>query len=73
MINELIEKIAPYLDQYKIKFTEGNEMIAINNSFYFDLRNYESLNETDSHIDIIAKGYKIVLFKNVDLFYSVTY
>ena len=73
MINELIEKLAPYLDQYKLKFIDNNSMLSINGTSYFDLKNYESLEQDDTTIKIKAKGYNITLFKNVDCIYSVTY
>jgi hypothetical protein len=73
MINELIEKIAPYKEKYNLKISKDKDFLVINGDHYYALETLKSIEEDEITIIIKAKGYSIYLFKRVDAMHTIIY
>ena len=72
-IAELKELLIPYQEKYNFKFSDDNDFIKFNNSFYFFLSKIRSIDNDDVAIIIKAEGYSIYLYKRMNLIHTTIY
>jgi len=72
-IAELKELLTPYQEKCNFKFSDDNDFLKFNNTFYFFLNKIRSIDSDDITITIRAEGYVIYLYKKTDMVHTTIF
>lgn len=72
-ITELKELLTPYKEKYNFEFSDDNDFIKFNKSFYFFVSKIYSIDNNDIAITIRADGYVIYLYKKTDMIHTTIF